>query len=110
MLAAFLSEPRDHSAYPDDTWSYLNGASTGAPSGSSIREHLLAERRNAGRVPLDSNKSGVKIALLTGTDASDKKLNMDLLSERAAMLSDVRDEVSAMKRDLAQILREIRAR
>jgi hypothetical protein len=33
---------------------------------------------------------------------------MDLLSERAAMLADVRDEVSAMKRLLAEILSEVR--
>ena len=36
------------------------------------------------------------------------RLNMDLLSERAAMLADVRDEVSAMKRVLAEILSEVR--
>jgi hypothetical protein len=37
-----------------------------------------------------------------------KKLGLDLLSERAAMLADVRDEVSAMKRALGEILREIK--
>ena len=63
----------------------------------------------AGRFsPLDSPQSRLKIALLTATDAADKKLNMDLLSERAAMLADVRDDVSAMKRALAEILSQVR--
>jgi len=58
--------------------------------------------------PVESPQSKPKVALLTGTDAADKKLNMDLLSERAAMLADVRDEASAMKRVLAEILSAVR--
>jgi hypothetical protein len=38
--------------------------------------------------------------------AADKKLNTDLLSERAAMLADVRDEVSAMRYVLVEVLSE----
>jgi hypothetical protein len=57
---------------------------------------------------LDSPQSKPKIELLTSKDAAGKKLSMDLLSERAAMLADVRDEVSAMKRVLAEILSEVR--
>lgn len=109
MLAPFFSEPQEHSDYPADTWAYLNSAPEGAASQASRREHMLAEWRRAGRFPpLDSPQSKPKIALLTGTDASDKKLNMDLLSERAAMLADVRGEVSAMKRVLAEILSKVR--
>jgi len=36
------------------------------------------------------------------TDAADKKLSMDLFSERTAMLADVRDEVAVMKRALGE--------
>lgn len=109
MLAPFFDEPPEHSGYPADTWAYLNSAPEGAASQASRREQLLAEWRRAGRFPpLDSPESKRKIALLTSTDAAQKKLNMDLLSERAAMLADVRDEVSAMKRALAEILREVR--
>jgi hypothetical protein len=57
---------------------------------------------------LDSPQSKPEIALLTGTNAADKKLNTDLLSGRAAMFADVRDEVSPMKRVLAEILSEVR--
>ncbi len=107
MLAPFFSE--EHSDYPADTWAFLNSPPAGAASQSSRREQLLEEWRLAGRFPpLDSPQSGPKIALLTATDAADKKLNMDLLSERAAMIADVRDEVSAMKRALAEILNQVR--
>src|SRR5579864_6715551 len=108
MLAPFFSEPQERSEYPADIWAYLDTASEGA-SQTSRREQLLIQWRRAGRFPpLDSPQSKPKIALLTGTDAADKKLNVDLLSERAAMLADVSDEVSAMKRALGEILREIR--
>jgi hypothetical protein len=67
---------------------------------------LLAQWLAAGRVPpLDSPQAAPKIALLTDTDATNKKLDMDLPAERAAMLADVRDEVSVMKRDLGDLLR-----
>jgi hypothetical protein len=109
MLAPFFSEPQEHSVYPADIWDYLNSPPEGAASLPTRREQLLAEWRRAGRfLPLDSPQSKSKIALLAGTDASNKKLSMDLLSERAAMLADVREEVSAMKRVLAEILREVR--
>lgn len=109
MLAPFFSEPQEHSVYPADTWAYLNSAPEGAASQASRREQLLAEWRRAGRFPpLDSPQSKPKITLLTGTDAADKKLNMDLLSERPAMLADVRGEVAVMKSVLGEILREIR--
>jgi hypothetical protein len=107
MLAPLFSE--EHSDYPADIWAYLNSPPEGAASQASRREQLLEEWRRAGRFPpLDSPQSRPKIALPTATDAADKKLNMDVLSERAAMLADVRYEVSAMKRSLAEILSEIR--
>lgn len=107
MLAPFFSETQEQSLYPPDTWAYLNSAPEGATSRLSRRERLLAQWRRAGRFPpLGSAQSNPKIELLTGTDAADKKLSMDLLSQRAAMLADVRDEVSAMKRVLAEVLGE----
>ena len=77
-------------------------------SEATRREQLLAQWRRAGRFPLYSPQSNSKVALLTGTDASDKWLNMDLLSERAAMLADVRNAVSALKQVLAEVLSSVR--
>jgi len=107
MLAPFF-EPQEHSLYPADTWTYLNSAPTVGSSQATRREQLLAQWRRAGRFRLDSSQSNSKLALLTGTDATDKKLNMDLLSERAAMLADIRNEVSALKQVLAEILSSVR--
>jgi hypothetical protein len=105
MLAPFLIQAQEHNAYPPDAWAYLDSATEGA----SRRERLLAQWRTAGRFPaLDSPQSQSKIGLLTGTNAADKKLTMDLLSERAAMLADVRDELAMMKRDLGEIMRGIK--
>ena len=109
MLAPFFSEPREHNVYPADTWAYLNSAPEGSASQASRREQLLAQWRRAGRFPpSDSQEYEQKLALLTGTDAADKRLNMDLLSERAAMLADVSDELAGMKRVLSERLRRIR--
>lgn len=109
MLAPFFSQTQEPGVYPPDTWAYLNSAPDGAASPVSRREQLLAQWRSAGRFPpLDAAASKPKIGLLTSTDAADKKLSMDLLSERAAMLADVRNEVSAIKRLLAEILSDIR--
>jgi hypothetical protein len=63
----------------------------------------------AGRIKLpDSSQSKRRILLLTSTNAADKNLNIELLNERAAMLSDVVDQVSLMKHDLADLLRGLR--
>jgi len=111
MLAPLLGVSEgQHGSYPDDVWAYLNSAAPDGASQASRKERMLAEWRGAGRVgPLDSSEAKSKIALLTDTDAARKKLSMGLLSERGAMLADVRDEVSRMKRDLRDLLGAIRA-
>lgn len=110
MLSPFFAGPPSNDAYPADTWTWLNSAPQGGDSTMTRKERLLAAWRRAGRYPaLDSPQSETRIALLTATDASDKKLTIGLLAERAAMLADVRDEVSALKRSLAEILGGIRA-
>lgn len=108
MLAPFFSEPQEHSVNPADTRAYCTALQREQPRRRAGGSNCWQWRR-AGRFrPLDSPQSKPKIALLTGTDAADTKLNMDLLSERAAILADVRDDVSAMKRVLAEILSEVR--
>lgn len=109
MLAPFFSEPLENDAYPADTWGFLNSTPDGAASLASRRERLLAQWLGTGRFPpVESPGFDSKIGLLTSTDAMDKKLDMDLLSERAAMLADVREQASVMKRLLAEILTGIR--
>jgi len=87
----------------------LNSAPPGESSPASRKERILAEWLAASRFgPLDSTQGKAKIALLTDTNAANKKLDIDVLSERSAMLADVRDEMSMMKRDLHNLLGEIR--
>jgi len=108
MLAAFLGQQEEeHSHYPPQIWAYQNSVPSGASS--SRREQLLAGWSVAGRIKLpDSSQSKRRILLLTSTNAADKNLNIELLNERAAMLSDVVDQVSLMKHDLADLLRGLR--
>ena len=110
MLAPFFSESEGlHSYYPGDIWTYLNSAPPeGTPQGSR-RAQLLAEWLAAGRIsPLDSPEAKQKIALLTSTDAADRNLHLDSLSERGAMLADVRDRVSLMNHDLRDLMQGLR--
>jgi hypothetical protein len=70
---------------------------------------LLAEWQAAGRIgPIDSPQSKQKIALLTSTNGADENLHLDMLSERGAMLADVRDRVSLMKQDLSDLMQGLR--
>jgi hypothetical protein len=110
MLAAFFGRPEEqHSYYPDDVWSYLSSVPLGKGTQATRKQLLLDSWREAHRLGvLDSPQSKQRIALLTSTDAADKKLNIDVLNERAAMLADVADQVVQMKQDLAEILRGLR--
>ena len=110
MLSPFFGvSPEQHDGYPNAIWAYLNSVPPRGASQASRRERILAEWLGAGRFgPLDSPQGKAKIALLADTNAANKKLSIDLLSERSAMLADVRDEISMMKRDLHDLLAEIK--
>ena len=110
MLTPFLDDAQaEGSRYPDDVWAYLKSVPPVEGPQVSRKDRLMAEWREAARLgPLDSSQAKSKIALLVGTDAAEKNLKLDLLSERGAMLADVRDAVSLMKRDLRDLLGEIR--
>jgi hypothetical protein len=112
MLADFLSQAAEpHRHYPEDIWAYLESVPAGGHSQATRKQQLLAEWIAGGRLDLhDSPQMREKIALLTTTNAADKKLNFALLTERAAMLSDVRNQVAQMKHDLADLLRGLRTR
>jgi hypothetical protein len=109
MLAPFLSEsePTD---YPADVWTYLNTVPPGGTLQGSRKEQLLAEWVAAGRIsPINTPQSKKKIALLTSTNGADKNLHLDSLSERGAMLADVRNRVSLMNHDLRELMQGLRS-
>lgn len=111
MLSPFFDVSQaQHGHFPNGIiWAYLNSVPPEGASQVSRRERILAEWQRAGRFDsLDSPRGKAKVALFTDTNAANKKLSIDLLSQRSAMLADVRDEISLMKRDLHDLLGEIR--
>jgi hypothetical protein len=109
MLAPFFGRPTYlHAMYPQDVWQYLNSRPGGL---SSTRIELLtAEWQSSGRLPktggLDRTKT---IELLTTSMDQNVKIDADTLTNRIAMLSEVRGRVLLMKRDLADLLRSLNA-
>lgn len=106
LLASFLADNgRQPEGFPDDVWSYLNSAPAGAQPPSTRKGRLLALWTAAGRLGIaGSPKSKRTIELLTTSHADDKRINIDLLSERDAMLADVQTQVGQMKRGLASLM------
>jgi len=110
MLAAFFGRPPDApeaiaSVYPEDVWSYLNSATPAQPEMGTRREQLIAKWRSEGRIKQDGSPKGERrIEFLSSNISHARRLNVNELSDRVAMLLDVRATVSLMKRDLSEIL------
>ena len=110
MLAAFFGRRPDApeaigSDYPEKVWSYLNSATPSQPEMGTRREQLTAKWRSEGRIEQDGSPKGERrIESLTSNISYARKLNIDELSDRVAMLLDVRASVLLMKRDLSEIL------
>ena len=110
MLAAFFGRRPDApeaigSDYPEKVWSYLNSATPSQPEMGTRREQLTAKWRSEGRIEQDGSPKGERrIESLTSNISYARKLNIDELSDRVAMLLDIRASVLLMKRDLSEIL------
>ncbi|PYV45403.1 MAG: hypothetical protein DMG06_02580 [Acidobacteria bacterium] len=106
MLAKIFDRPPEfHSDYPEEVWSYLNSTPP-SQSGTETRRALLIKRwTELGRMdPIDTPKGRQKVEFLTSSVSAQRTLTIDLLADRAAMLSDVRATVSLMKRDLSKLM------
>jgi hypothetical protein len=58
-----------------------------------------------GRIdPIETPRGRQKVQFLTSSVSAQRALTIDLLADRAAMLSDVRATVSLMKRDLSKLM------
>ncbi len=109
MLARLFGRPPAlQSTYPDDVWKYLNSAPV-TNAQETRMQTLVAEWIQAGRIgPPGSPDSQTKINQLTSSMGNYAKLSIDTLTDRSAMLADVRGRVLLMKRDLADLLRSVR--
>lgn len=106
MLAPLFGRPAVLSSYyPPAVLEYLQSTPAGesVESGSRL-DQLKAEWRQAGRIGPAGTKTDQQIARLTSSLDTKKKLSIDDLSDRIAMLWDVTGRVGLMKRDLAELM------
>ena len=115
MLARLFGRQPDASevipsAYPEEVWLYLNSAPPSQSTKGTRREQLIANWRSEGRLKqAPSLKGGGSVDALTGNTSQSRKLSINELDDRVAMLMDVRAQVSLMKRELSEILRSLGA-
>ncbi len=112
MLARILDRKAEfHSDYPEEIWTYLNHVPPSEAGAESRRQRLTKQWIEAGRLEAKSTPKGERrTVLLTSSASEQQKLTIDLLTDRAAMLGDVRAQVSLLKRDLSKLMLAIRAR
>jgi hypothetical protein len=110
MLAPlFGRETEVSSAYPEDVWTYLNTVPASHPRVDvPWKEELITEWVRAGRIGSPTAPaSQAKIDRLTSGIANHKLLSIGDLTDRKAMLSDLRSRVSLMNRDLRDLTRAV---
>ena len=110
MLAPlFGRKPELRSIYPEDVWAYLNTAPAADPRiHLPWREELISDWITEKRIgPPDAPASQKRIGLLTSSIAEQKRLSIDVLSDRALMLLDLRSRVMLMNRDLRTLLNSV---
>jgi hypothetical protein len=107
MLAPLLGgTPVLSTYYPPEVLEFLRSVPAGEDPAQSTRlARLLAEWDRVGRLSAaDSPQRDQKIAALTTSDNPKVKVTIDDLTDRIAMLGDVRSKVSLMQRDLAALM------
>jgi hypothetical protein len=116
MLARFFGRQPDAieaipSVYPETVWSYLNSVAPAQTSAATRREQLILKWRSEGRIAKDASpKSELRIEHMSSNLSQVRKLNINDLNDRVAMLLDVRASVSLMKRGLSEIVRGLSRR
>ena len=110
MLARLFDQPSDDiSLWPEDVWNFLNAVPVQSTRTQTRLESLKDTWTMQGRISLrNSAASEAKIAFLTSSSAEPRRLSLDNLSDRSAMLADTRAQVALMKRDLAELLKYLR--
>ena len=115
MLARFFGRQPDAtevipSVYPEEVWSYLNSAPLSKPNTGTRQEQLIAKWRSEGHINQDGSPKGERRMEAMSSNLSQvRKLNINDLNDRVAMLLDVRGRVSLMKRGLSEIVRALSA-
>lgn len=92
--------------YPPFVLEYLQSVPPGEDPGRGTRlEQLMKDWDSTGRLTLsDSTKRRNKIETLTSSEDPNVRVSIGDLTDRLAMLGDVRSRVSLIKRDLASLV------
>jgi hypothetical protein len=110
LAKLFDKKPEFHSDYPEEVWTYLNAVPPAEPGTETRRALLIKRWTELGRIEsTETAKGNRKIELLTSSVSQQRSLTIDLLTDRAAMLEDVRAQVSLMKRDLSKLMLALRS-
>jgi hypothetical protein len=106
MLAELFGRPElPDSHYPAMVWGFLNEPVPNGAEGVTRKQQLIETWVQVKRI--DSMASAAKIGQLTSQPSQLRKLSIDDLEDRAAMLQDVRARISFLKRDLGELLRSL---
>lgn len=110
MLAQFFERTGEfYARYPEAAWQYFNAPVPTEPEKGTRRERMRRDWITEGRIESeDSAKAREKIDFLTSPASAKRKLTIDRLNDREAMLTDVRIWVKLMKRDLSKLLLAVR--
>jgi hypothetical protein len=97
------------SRYPNDVWTFLNTAPATDPRVHiPWKDQLIDAWVKLGRIgPPDAAASQAKIDKVTSRISDHAKLSIDDLTDRNAMLMDLRSRLALMNRDLRDLLRSI---
>jgi hypothetical protein len=110
MLAPVFDRRAElRSVYPEDVWKYLNTAPATDPRVHvPWKDELIGEWEQVGRIgPPSAPESQKKISKLTSRIADHAKLSIGDLTDRSAMLMDLRSRLSLMNRDLHDLMKAI---
>ena len=113
MLAQIFNRtPELRSEYPNDVWTYLNTAPVNDPRVHvPWKDNLISEWVRLGRIgPPAAPASQEKLDQLSSRIADQKRLSVDVLTDRSAMLMDLRSRLSLMNRDLRDLMNAISIR
>ncbi|MBS1790738.1 MAG: hypothetical protein JST85_23680 [Acidobacteria bacterium] len=94
-----------HATYPEAFWQYLNlPVPTESEKGTRI-ERLRKEWIQFGHLDeKETAKSKNKVAFLTSRSSEQRRLTIDLINDRTAMLASVKVWAELMKRDLSKLM------
>ena len=103
MLTKLLGKTAQGSSdYPPEVWVYLTTPDPTLPHDRTGQEHLMAEWARFGHLKEKSDPKTIAALTTTGKDGT--KLSVEMISDRTAMLADVRAHVSTMLVDLAELM------